>query len=580
MQLFGLPQVCPGMWRILASMAAALRYVDTGVIYRDDNLELLEEFPDECIDLIYLDPPFFSNRDYEVIWGDEAEIRSFKDRWKGGVDYYVDWMMKRLRQMHRVLRPTGSLFLHCDQAASHYLKVALDEIFGRQHFRNEIIWRRTASNSAAKRFGPIHQTILYYGKSDETPFYPVYGPYTEGYVRQFFKHKDERGRYRSVLLTGSGKRKGESGSQWRHYNPNSSGRHWAIPKYLVELYETMTGEDLEGRSIIERLDLFDEAGLIHWGTRKANGGVPNYKFYLANAPGVALQDIWAFQPGTEGMVYGRPEEGIDEDVKWLSSSDRERVGYPTQKPEGVLERIIRSSTKKGQVVLDPFCGCGTTVAVAHRLEREWIGIDISPSAVEVMKDRLEKHGATPKTEGLPETESDLRELGHFEFQNWAVLKVHGEPSPTLSNDGGIDGLSFMYEEPIQVKQSDEVDRPEIDKMHAVLNRAGKDFGFVIAFGFTKGAYREAARYYRDSGKSIVLVTVAELLEATEALTRPPSPFKDDEPTPPTPDLMRLLKALTESVSDRPLKSGRRRKTRPSVKTLFDSEQERVEALGG
>jgi hypothetical protein len=196
-----------------------------------------------------------------------------------------------------------------------------------------------------------------------------------------------------------------------------------------------------------------------------------------------------------------------------------------------------------------------------------------------MKDRLEKHGAAPKTEGLPETEADLRELGHFEFQNWAVLKVHGEPSPTLSNDGGIDGLSFMYEEPIQVKQSDDVDRPEIDKMHAVLNRTEKDFGYVIAFSFTKGAYREASRYRRDSGKSIVLVTVAELLDASEALTRPPSPFKDDEPTPPTPDLMRLLKALTESVSDRPLKSGRRRKTRPSVKTLFESEQERVDALG-
>lgn len=577
MQLFGLPQVCGWEVANLAAMAA-LRYVDTGVLYRDDNLELLEEFPDECIDMVYLDPPFFSNRDYEVIWGDEAEIRSFKDRWKGGVDYYVDWMMKRLRQMHRVLRPTGSLFLHCDQAASHYLKVALDEIFGRQHFRNEIIWRRTASNSAAKRFGPIHQTILYYGKTDETPFYPVYGPYTESYVREYFKHEDERGRYRSVLLTGSGKRKGESGSQWRHYNPNSSGRHWAIPKYLVERYQAMTGEDLAGCSIIERLDRFDEAGLIHWGTRKATGGVPNYKYYLSDAPGVALQDIWAFQPGTEGMVYGRPEDGIDEDVKWLSSSDRERVGYPTQKPEGVLERIIRSSTKKGQVVLDPFCGCGTTVAVAHRLGREWIGIDISPSAVEVMKDRLEKHGAAPKTEGLPESEADLRELGHFEFQNWAVLKVHGEPSASLTNDGGVDGLSFMYEEPIQVKQSDDVDRVEIDKMHAALDRTGKDYGYVIAFSFTKGAYKEVARYRRKSGKSIVLVTVAELLEASEALTRPPSPFKDDEPTPPTPDLMRLLKALTEKVSDRPLKSGRRRKTRPSVKTLFDSERERVEAL--
>lgn len=558
-------------------MAAALRYVDTGVIYCDDNLELLGEFPDACVDLIYLDPPFFSNRDYEVIWGDEAEVRSFKDRWKGGIDYYVDWMSKRLRQMHRVLRPTGSLFLHCDQAASHYLKVALDDIFGRQHFRNEIIWRRTASNSAAKRFGPIHQTIFYYAKSDETPFYPVYGPYTEGYVRDYFTHEDERGRYRPVLLTGSGTRKGESGGQWRHYNPSTSGRHWAIPKYLTERYGKMTDDNLDGCSLVERLDRFDEAGLIHWGTRQATGGVPNYKFYLSDAPGVALQDLWGYQPGTEGMVYGNPDIGIDQDVKWLSTKDRERVGYPTQKPEGVLERIIRSSTRKGDVVLDPFCGCGTTIAVAQRLGREWIGVDISTTAVGVMKDRVAKLGASPTIVGLPHTEAELKDFGHFEFQNWAIQQVYGTPSPTLTGDKGIDGFSFMYEEPIQVKQSEHVDRPEIDKMHAVLDRTSKDIGYVIAFSFTKGAYQETARLRQKGGKSIVLVTVAELLDASETLTRPPSPFKDDEPQPVAPDLMRLLSALTRSVSERPLPPGRRRTARPSPSALYESELERVAA---
>ncbi|MFN8162839.1 MAG: site-specific DNA-methyltransferase [Solirubrobacterales bacterium] len=159
-------------------------YLETSVLYCEDNLEMLAGFPAECVDLVYLDPPFFSNRIYEVIWGDEAEVRSFADRWEGGIQVYLDWMEARLIQLHRVLKPTGSLFLHCDQAAGHYLKVLLDEVFGVKNFRNEIIWRRTASNSAAKRFGPIHQNIFFYGKSKEAPFYPQYTAYTNAYVRE------------------------------------------------------------------------------------------------------------------------------------------------------------------------------------------------------------------------------------------------------------------------------------------------------------------------------------------------------------------------------------------------------------
>ncbi len=148
---------------------APVRYLETGVLHCGDNLLRLSEFPDECVDLIYLDPPFFSNRNYEVIRGDEAEVASFEDRWTGGMNVYIEWMEDRIRQMHRLLKPTGSLYLHCDPASSHYLKMALDRVFSQQHFRNEIIWRRTGSNSAAKRFGPIHQTIFYYAKSAATP---------------------------------------------------------------------------------------------------------------------------------------------------------------------------------------------------------------------------------------------------------------------------------------------------------------------------------------------------------------------------------------------------------------------------
>jgi len=538
-----------------------VRYLETGVLYRADNLARLHEFPAECVDLVYLDPPFFSNRNYEVIWGDEAEIASFEDRWTGGMNVYVEWMEDRLRQLHRVLRPTGSLYLHCDAAAGHYLKVALDRIFGQQNFRNEIIWRRTGSNSAAKRFGPIHQTIFYYGKSSKTPFYPVYGPYTKGYVAEHFRQRDERGVFQDVALTGAGRRTGESGRPWRGHDPTALGRHWQPSSYVYKKYEQITGDELGQYPLLERLDKLDEVGLIYW----TRNDTPRYRYYLVDAPGVALQDLWVFQPGTEGMVYDRSDLGIDQDVMWLNRKDRERVGYPTQKPEGVLERIIRASTQKGDVVLDPFCGCGTTVAVAERLERQWIGIDISPTAIGIIKERLGKLGAAIKVEGLDYTEADLRELGHYEFQNWVIQQVHG--TPTRLPDYGIDGFSFMYQEPIQVKQIDRVDRPEIDKFQAAIDRTKKDTGYVVAFGFTRGAYEEAARVRRERGWSIVLVTVRELLETQAAITRPKMPLKV---APPAPDLMRLLAALEEDVDGRPMPPARPKSARPSAAELVES----------
>jgi DNA modification methylase len=450
-------------------------YLETGVIYCDDNLAKLAQFPGACIDLIYLDPPFFSNRTYEVIWNDEAEVRSFADRWEGGINVYVEWMRERILQMHRILKPTGSLYLHCDTAAGHYLKVMLDEIFGRQNFRNEIIWRRTGSNSAAKRFGPLHQSIYFYAKTKSAPFYPVFTPYTIGYVRDYFTAEDDRGRYRPVLLTGSGRRYGESGSPWRHYDPTSSGRHWALPAYLAAKYKEVTGSELGGDTLVEKLDKLDEARLIHWG--KKAGSVPNYKFYLADGPGVPLQDIWAYQPGTEGCVYGREDEGIDQDVKWLGTKDGELQGWPTQKPEGVLERIVRASSRENDVVLDPFCGCGTTIAVAARLRRQWIGIDISPTAVRVMQRRL-RHQKTFdfRVDGLPETEDDLWKLAPLEFQNWVIDVLHGTHAPPAKDALGIDGYTFFERLPIQVKQKKKVQRSIVDAFQAALHREGKHKG--------------------------------------------------------------------------------------------------------
>lgn len=550
-----------------ASPMQPVSHLETGVLYCEDNLKMLSGFPAECIDLVYLDPPFFSNRIYEVIWGDEAEVRSFADRWEGGIQVYLDWMEARLRQLHRILKPTGSLFLHCDQAAGHYLKVLLDEIFGTSNFRNEIIWRRTGSNKASTRFGPIHQNIFYYGKSSKSSFFTQYGPYTVGYVEGQFTLEDKRGKYRAAPLTGPGKRKGDSGSPWRHYDPTSVGRHWQPAPYVYGKYRELAGEDLAQYPLIERLEKLDEAGLIHW-PEKVNG-VPSYKLYLEDSPGVALQDLWAFTPGTEGRVYGQ-SGGIDNQVKWLSSKSAERVGYPTQKPEGILERIIESTTREGDIVLDPFCGCGTTVATAERLKRKWIGIDVSPQAVEVMKLRLTKLKAAPTVHGLPTSVEDLRLLGPFEFQHWIIQRVLGEQSPRKTADKGIDGYSFFERLPIQVKQKERVGRPELDSFETAIRRERKHRGFLVAFSFSKGAVEGAAAARKERGIEIVLVKVDDVVQVGELIDS-----ADREGRPPnlsnlSSDLMGLFSALEKEAKERPFYVPPSKQSKPSVRELIRS----------
>jgi len=393
-------------------------YLETGIIFCADNLDRLPEFPDECVDLIYLDPPFFSNRRYEVIWGDEAEIRSFEDRWKGGIEYYVEWMRERVAHMHRILKPTGLLYLHCDATASHYLKVMLDREFGRNNVRNEIVWCYSGGGIPTKDFPRKHDLILRYTKSDEYFYVPVYRPYSAGTVQR--------------------------------------GRTQVKGKYFA-------------------------AGLRDEGT--------------------PIEDWWIDVP------------------KITSPTDLEKLGYPTQKSEALLERIIATSSEPDDIVLDPFCGCGTTIAVAEKLKRRWIGIDISPTAVNLMVRRMAKLGATAKTDGLPKTLDDLRRLKHFEFQNWVIQRVHGRHNRKKTGDLGIDGFSFLEGLPIQVKQVDTVDRPVLDAFETALRRDGKHKGYIIAFGFNRGAHEEAARAKRE-GLEIAIIEVATLMDGADVEPRP------------------------------------------------------------
>lgn len=467
--------------------------LETGVLYCDDNLARMRTLPDESVDLIYLDPPFFSNRVYEIIWGDEAEVRSFEDRWEGGIQLYVGWMRDRMIEIWRLLKPTGSLYLHCDPHASHYLKVMMDEVCGGSSFRSEVIWKRTNSHNSARRWGPQHDTILFYTKGEKYTWNKLFQAYDASYVSNKFTQQDSRGLFQPVSLTGPGKRRGDSGLPWRGVDPTDGGRHWQPPTMLYDYYTELTGQSLAHLSMQERLDHADAAGLIYWPTKR--DGLPRFKQYLHISPGVPLQDIIL-------------------DIDALNSRAAERLGYPTQKPEALLERIILASSNKGDVILDPFCGCGTTVTVAEKTEREWVGIDISPTAVNIMDRRIKRiPGAqSPKLIGLPSTVESLRKLNHFEFQNWVIQQFYGVGSPRKTGDMGIDGYTFLTRDPIQVKQSERVGRNVVDNFETAVRRDRSSTGWIVAFSFTRGAYEEAARARWHDKLDIKLVTVDELLK--------------------------------------------------------------------
>ncbi len=489
-------------------------YEQAGVIHCEDNLHVLYELPDDHVDLVYLDPPFFSNRAYEVIWGDEAEVRSFEDRWKGGIREYTDWMRKRLVEMYRVLKPTGLLYLHCDPSASHYLKVMLDGLFESPGgFRSEIIWKRSSAHSDTKQgrrqHGRIHDVILFYTKGDSWTWNPVYTPYDASYVDAFYKYveKGTGRRYRLGDLTGpGGAAKGNP-----EYEVMGVTRYWRYSQ------EKMTKLIEEGRVI-----------------QVKPGAVPAYKRYLDEMRGVPLQDVWT-------------------DIAPVAARGSERLGYPTQKPEALMERILASSTNKGQIVLDPFCGCGTTIAVAQQMQREWIGIDVSPRAAVIMKRRVDGFGANAIVTGLPATIEDLKELGPFEFQNWVIDAVNGVRRQRKSGDLGIDGYSFLERHPIQVKQSESVGRNVVDNFETALERDGKDLGYIVAFSFTKDAYGEAARS-REVGRTAVhLVRVSDLLDLQDLVMAARAARTEPDVSNITPDLMGLFAGALAERHKRPVR---------------------------
>ncbi len=457
----------------------------------------VEEAPQCCIDLIYIDPPFNSNRNYEVFWGETKEKRSFDDRHES-TQAYIAFMRPRCVELARVMKKTGSFYYHCDWHASHYVKVMLDTILGENFFQSEIIWKRTSAHSDSSTCGRAHDTLFLYTSSMEFTWNQQFQPYDQKYIESHYRRKDGNGRlYRTDNLTAFGLSGGGYTYEWKGVT-----KLWRLP--------------------LEKMDQLDQEGRIHY----TKSGGAEYIRFLDEMPGIPLQDVW-------------------DDIAPINSQAIERLGYPTQKPIALLERIIKASSNENDIVLDAFCGCGTALVAAQNLHRQWIGIDISPTACNVMAKRLRTVCKLPESEklcqigrgfvvrNLPWTEKQLRTIPPFEFENWAVLALGGLPNKTQVGDMGIDGrifpvgsepsakkdaqLDFMDEwYPVQVKQMDKVGRPDIDKFEAAMMRAKRKKGFFVGFDFSSDAMLEIGRFFQREHISIVALTVREILDETIA----------------------------------------------------------------
>jgi site-specific DNA-methyltransferase (adenine-specific) len=492
-------------------------------LYYGDNLKVLREhIKGESVDLVYLDPPFNSAQSYNVLFAEQdgsqsaAQIEAFEDTWHwneiaaaswqevveaGGAPSqamqafrqqlhdsdmlaYLSMMAPRLKELHRVLKPTGSIYLHCDPTASHYLKVLMDAVFGPLNFRNEIIWKRTSGHSDARRFGSAHDVILYYVKSDEAKWNDNYQPYDPDYVEQYYRYADPDGRrFMSGDLSAAGLSGGGYEYEWKGVT-----RVWRCPIDTMRQYE-------------------EEKRIFY-----TKNGMPRLKRYLDEMKGMPTQDVWT-------------------DIEALRSWHAERLGYPTQKPEALLERILLASSDEGDVVLDPFCGCGTTIVASQKLGRKWIGIDITHLATALIKSRLESSfGARVDYDvwGEPEDVEGAAELARtepYQFQWWALGLVGARPMEQKKGaDRGIDGRLYFHDGSGKTRQI--IFSVKAGKLHAthvrdlvgVVQREKAEIGVLISFEEpTRAMHKEAASagFYQSpwgNHPRLQLLTVGEILD--------------------------------------------------------------------
>jgi DNA modification methylase len=517
-----------------------LPVAQNGALFYGDNLDVLRRHvEDESVDLVYLDPPFNSNANYNVLFAAQdgsrsaAQIKAFGDTWQwdraaalayeevvesGGevsrvmqafrailaesnMLAYLAMMAPRLVELQRVLKPSGSLYLHCDPTASHYLKLLLDAAFGPRFFRSEIVWKRSSAHSDTKQgrrtHGHIHDTIFFYTNSDKWTWNPIYTPYDQSYVDSKYRHVEEGSgrRYRLDNLTAA-KPGGDTSYEWHGRHPYK-GRYWAYSR--------------------KKMDKFLEEGRIRF--PKKPDGVPELKRFLDDMPGVPLQDVWT-------------------DLDPINAKAAERLGYPTQKPELLLERIIESSSNPGDVVLDPFCGCGTAIAVAEKLDRRWIGIDVTYLATNLIKSRLvDAFGEEIEftVTGEPTTTDDAAKLAKedpYQFEAWALGLVGARTATKKKGaDHGIDGRLIFHEKEggktrdvlISVKSGRTTVR-DVRDLRGVIEREDAEIGLLLTMNKPTQPMRTeavSAGFYDSGGEGvgtwgkhprIQILTVEELLD--------------------------------------------------------------------
>ena len=508
-------------------------------LYYGDNLEILRHYvASESIDLVYLDPPFKSDQNYNILFKEKngtdsaAQIKVFEDTWHwdqkaeetymeitetapkkvadlivalrsflGSNDMmaYLVMMAIRLVELHRVLKETGSIYLHCDPTASHYLKLVMDAVFGPVNFRNEITWKRKTGRGETQhkssRFGTSTDILLFYAKSKNNIFnsqFSFTAPGYQKYVEKFYKHVDEKGRRYRIADLSSPSPRPNLMYQYKGYKPPKKG--WAISK--------------------EKMIQWDKEGRLYY--PKSEDGRIQRKRFFDELKGKPIQNLW-------------------DDIEMISSQSRERLGYPTQKPESLLERIIQTSSKKGDIVLDPFCGCGTTITVAEKLKRKWIGIDVTHLAISLMKHRLsDTFGKSVKFEVIGEPvdlkgAEALAKQDPYQFQWWALGLVGARPAESEKKKGGdkgIDGYIYFHDEPrktkkiiIQVK-SGHVNPSQIRDLKGTVDREKAQIGVFITLAFpTAGMKKEAIAtgFYKLPGwgkdyPKLQILTIKELLE--------------------------------------------------------------------
>ncbi|MGP8270201.1 MAG: DNA methyltransferase [Terracidiphilus sp.] len=511
-------------------------------LYYGDNLEVLERYvKDESVDLVYLDPPFNSRQDYNVLFAEKdgsqssSQIRAFEDTWEWNIDArrayeqiveqggrvadalrafktflfnsdmmaYLAMMAPRLVELRRVLKETGSIYLHCDPSASHYLKILMDAVFGPQFFKNEIIWRRTNVHNDSKTWSRVSDTLLFFTKGRTFTWNKPIAPHSEEHITSKYANMDDNGRHYTLSDMTSPAPRPNMMYEWKGFKYPPNGWRYSM--------ETMESLEAEGRV---------------WYPRTKKGGLdttkrPRLIRYLDEMPGTVMGNIWA-------------------DISPINSQAQERLGYPTQKPEALLERILKASSNEGDLVLDPFCGCGTTVQVAQRLNRRWIGIDITHLAIGLIKKRLSdafdpEVKSTYEVIGEPTDYTGAAQLAaedKYQFQWWALGEVHARPADQKKGaDHGIDGRLYFHDDDsgkskqivFSVKAGG-VSVPQVRDLRGVIEREKAEIGVFICFEEpTKPMKKEAAEagFYKSDTHNVLaypriqILTIQEILDGKQ-----------------------------------------------------------------